>query len=247
MAKMESTLKNMLLSLGCITLVAAAALAGVYMLTLQKINTQKQEAEIAAQKSVLAGDENGTPIKVEVDGFGGKMVVMVGFSEDGKVLGYKVLEHSETPGLGDKAGMWFQNADKPKQNIVGRQATGQFTVSKDGGDVDAITAATISSRAFLKAVNQAYAEFMAQKGCAVEACSGTTPQVEGESCCQQKEECCKHHDGCCQKQDSCCKKQGMCCKKKCEHQQACCKEACSKERPCCKHHCMKQEKEANNE
>ena len=53
---------------------------------------------------------------------------------------------------------WFKNADKPGQNIIGRKG-GNLTVSKDGGDVDAITAATISSRAFLKAVNQAYAEF----------------------------------------------------------------------------------------
>ena len=53
---------------------------------------------------------------------------------------------------------WFKNADKPGQNIIGRKG-GNLTVSKDGGDVDAITAATITSRAFLKAVNQAYAEF----------------------------------------------------------------------------------------
>ena len=52
---------------------------------------------------------------------------------------------------------WFKNADKPGQNIIGRKA-GALRVSKDGGDVDAITAATITSRAFLKAVNQAYAE-----------------------------------------------------------------------------------------
>lgn len=153
----------MLLSLTCITLVAAAALAGIYMLTFETIEQQKAEAETQAKLSVLAGDENGTPILVETDGFGGKMKVMVGFAEDGTILGYKILEHSETPGLGDKAGAWFQNADKPGQNIIGRNASKELVVSKDGGDVDAITAATISSRAFLKAINMAYEEFCASK------------------------------------------------------------------------------------
>ena len=178
----------MLLSLTCITLVAAAALAGVYMLTKETIDKQKSDAEIAAQQAVLAGDENGTPIKVEVDGFGGKMIVMVGFAEDGTILGYKVLEHQETPGLGDKAGQWFQNADKPNQNVVGRKATGNFTVSKDGGDVDAITAATISSRAFLKALNEAYVKFQEEKGVNVEAWTNATQQIEQENTiCEEKE------------------------------------------------------------
>lgn len=181
MAKIVSSFKNMVLSLTVITLVASAALAGVYLLTESRIEQQKHEAELSAQKSVLAGDENGTAIKVEVDGFGGKMIVMVGFAQDGKILGYKILEHQETPGLGDKATWWFQNEEKPNQNILGRQATGQFSVSKDGGDVDAITAATISSRAFLKAINEAYAEFKAQQGETVEAFScATSVQAEPE-------------------------------------------------------------------
>ena len=187
MAKLKSSLTNMLLSLTCITLVAAAALAGVYMLTKETIDKQKSDAEIVAQQAVLAGDENGTPIKVEVDGFGGKMIVMVGFAEDGTILGYKVLEHQETPGLGDKAGQWFQNADKPGQNVVGRKATGNFTVSKDGGDVDAITAATISSRAFLKAVNEAYTKFQEAKGVTVETWTSATQQIEPENTiCEEK-------------------------------------------------------------
>ena len=73
-------------------------------------------------------------------------------------MGYEILAHQATPGLGSHVVHWFKNADKPGQNIIGRKA-GNLTVSKDGGDVDAITAATITSRAFLKAINQAYAEF----------------------------------------------------------------------------------------
>lgn len=176
MAKMQSSLKNMLLSLGLITMVAAVALAGIYRMTYDQIETQKAQAEEAARLSVLNGQE-GTPIKVAVDGFGGTMEVMVGFAADGTILGYKILQHQETPGLGDKAGAWFQNADKPGQCIVGRQATGEFTVSKDGGDVDAITAATISSRAFLKAINTAYAEWKST----VDANAGATAMVEDDA------------------------------------------------------------------
>ena len=174
MAKLVSSFKNMALSLTIITLVAAAALAGVYMLTQARIEQQKREAEESAKQAVLAGDPEGTAIKVSVDGFGGKMIVMVGFAQDGTILGYKILEHQETPGLGDKAEQWFRNADKPGQNVIGRQATGQFRVSKDGGDVDAITAATISSRAFLKALNEAYVEFKAQQDEEVEAWAGAS-------------------------------------------------------------------------
>ena len=77
---------------------------------------------------------------------------------EGNILGYEILEHQETPGLGSHMVHWFKNAEKPNQNIIGRKG-GNLQVSKDGGEIDAITAATISSRAFLKAVNQAYAEF----------------------------------------------------------------------------------------
>lgn len=179
MAKLVSSFKNMALSLTVITLVAAASLAGVFLLTQARIEQQKRDAETAAQQAVLNGDTEGTAIKVAVDGFGGKMVVMVGFAQDGTILGYKILEHQETPGLGDKAAWWFKQEDKPNQNVVGRKATGQFQVSKDGGDIDAITAATISSRAFLKSMNDAYVEFMAQQGEHVEAVAGASVMKSG--------------------------------------------------------------------
>ena len=157
MAKLESTFKNMVLSLVIISMVAAGALAGVYMLTLGNIEAQKKAKQEAAKLAVLAGHEDGFAVETAVDGFGGTFRVMVGFDQEGNILGYEILEHQETPGLGSHMEHWFKNADKPGQNIIGRKA-GALQVSKDGGDVDAITAATISSRAFLKAVNQAYAE-----------------------------------------------------------------------------------------
>ena len=156
MEKLQSSFKNMALSLTIIAMVAAAALAGVYILTLENINAQKRAKQEAAKLAVLNGRE-GVAVETSVDGFGGTIRVMVGFDAEGNILGYEILEHQETPGLGSHMVHWFKNADKPSQNIIGRKA-GALQVSKDGGDVDAITAATITSRAFLKAINQAYAE-----------------------------------------------------------------------------------------
>jgi electron transport complex protein RnfG len=177
MNKLESSFKNMVLSLVLICVVAAGALAGVYILTLDTINAQKAAKQEAAKLAVLDGRQDGEAIETSVDGFGGVIRMMVGFGADGTILGYEVLEHQETPGLGDHISEWFKNTGKPGQNIIGRKADGKFRVSKDGGDVDAITAATISSRAFLKGVNQAYAEF---RGHEVEAHTGASQiqQVE---------------------------------------------------------------------
>ena len=74
-------------------------------------------------------------------------------------MNYSVLQHAETPGLGAKMQDWF-STDKGNQSIIGRAISADgLKVKKDGGDVDAITAATISSRAFLDAVNRAYSAY----------------------------------------------------------------------------------------
>jgi len=177
----------MALSLTCITLVAAAALAGVYLLTQAQIEQQKREAQNAARIAVLAGHADGVAIEAQADGFGGVIRLMVGFDPEGRILGYEVLEQQETPGLGTHIVEWFKNESKPGQNIIGRQADGQFRVSKDGGNVDAITAATISSRAFLAAVNDAYAQFKALQNEQVEAWTGASI-MEEESEVEQQEE-----------------------------------------------------------
>jgi electron transport complex protein RnfG len=156
MEKLQSSFKNMVLSLVIISTVAAGLLAGVYLLTLSNIEAQKKAKQEAAKLAVLAGHEDGVAIETAVDGFGGQFRVMVGFDAEGNILGYEILEHQETPGLGSHMVHWFKNADKPGQNIIGRKA-GNLSVSKDGGDVDAITAATISSRAYCDAVNRAVA------------------------------------------------------------------------------------------
>ncbi len=90
-------------------------------------------------------------------GFSGLIVVMVGFNSEGVINGYSVLQHAETPGLGSKMPTWFSNEAKPGRCIIGKNPKDtKIKVSKDGGDIDAITAATISSRAFLDAINRAY-------------------------------------------------------------------------------------------
>ena len=86
----------------------------------------------------------------------------MGFDNEGKILGYTILKSSETPGLGAKAGVWFQK--NGKGNVIGMSPKDKpLTVTKDGGDVDAITASTITSRAFLKAINQAYTVYAKKK------------------------------------------------------------------------------------
>ena len=204
MAKLQSSFKNMLLSLTLIALVAAAALAGVYMLTKDPIAaamTEKQQSAIMQVLPEVEGDIRiaeaeqsngvtlykayvgeewiGTAVEASTEGnqnmpFGGTFRLMVGFNNVGDVVRYVVLEQAETPGLGALMSTWFCNPDKPKSNILGKNpANTEFSVSKDGGDIDAITASTITSRAFLEVVVKAY-NAIAQQPMPIEAVSGAT-------------------------------------------------------------------------
>ena len=105
------------------------------------------------------GKDLGAAVESTTGGFGGDLKVLVGFDPEGTILGYTLLEHAETPGLGAKADKWFQKGEKG--DIIGKTPAEPLTVSKDGGQVDAITASTITSRAFLLAVNNAYAAYKA--------------------------------------------------------------------------------------
>ena len=119
------------------------------------------------------GKELGAAVESTTMGFGGNLKVLVGFDPEGKILGYTLLEQTETPGLGAKADKWFQKGEKG--DIIGKDPSTPLTVSKDGGQVDAITASTITSRAFLLAVNNAY---NAYKTTPADAETGATEQVE---------------------------------------------------------------------
>ena len=203
MKKLESTWYNMACVLTGISLVAGVALASVNKMTkdtIQELNDMREQAAIAQVlgggdvkiekvDTVVVSDNNyivmnagqkGVAIKA-VDplnaSFGGDLVIMVGISSAGDVLGYNVLETHETPGLGAKAAQWFQKGEKG--DIIGRNLTeAELVVSKDGGDVDAITASTITSRAFLRAVNTAYKSYCQTQQDSIETdgVSGATQQ-----------------------------------------------------------------------
>ena len=110
----------------------------------------------------------GLAVESKAMGFGGELKVLVGFDAKGKIYNYSLLAHTETPGLGSKADKWFGAYDATKgekavthemskKSIIGMSpGEGELKVSKDGGQVDAITASTITSRAFLNAINKAY-------------------------------------------------------------------------------------------
>lgn len=124
------------------------------------------------------GNYLGAAVESTTTGFGGDLKVLVGFDEDGKISGYTILETSETPGLGAKADKWFQDANDGgkggKSCVIGLSPKdGDLKVSKDGGQVDAITASTITSRAFLKAINEAYQAYAKNN---TNANSGATKQ-----------------------------------------------------------------------
>lgn len=121
----------------------------------------KEQAFVVHHVNDAQGNALGAAVESTTMGFGGDLKVLVGFSGDDKILGYTVLQHAETPGLGAKADVWFKNEAAPASNIVGRvmDTAKPLTVSKDGGEINAITASTITSRAFLNAVNQAYSAY----------------------------------------------------------------------------------------
>ena len=192
MKKLESTLLNMVVVLVAVAVITSGLLAWVNHVTEEPIRMQDELALANGIKEVMGTDQltvtSDEEVKKEFDGkelvfvvhktadkqgkflgaavesttmgFGGELKVLVGFDAEGKVLGYTILQASETPGLGAKADKWFQ-ADG-KGSIIGKTAAQALTVNKDGGDIDAITASTITSRAFLKAVNQAYSVYAAK-------------------------------------------------------------------------------------
>lgn len=209
-AKKESTFLSMVLTLLIITVVAATALAFIYEITKGPIKQAQLAKQKAALLDVLPEFDNDpieAEIKVALSegdslqcypaykgnelsgvavranskkGYEGEIWIIAGFKPEGSIHNSLVLNHRETPGLGDKM-------EKEKSlNIIKKKDgsadtvwwTKQFQgmkpafaddelaepqnikVSKDGGEVDAITAATITSRAYCDALNRAYRAFI---------------------------------------------------------------------------------------
>lgn len=213
MNKLDSTLKNMALSLFFICAVMSAALASVYMFTKEPIaNSDKKAINDAIGLVVPAFDNNpadeaysvgfsetidgvvvtdtlecypaykdgklvGTAIKTYTNkGFSGFISVMVGITPEGAIFNTKVMDQKETPGLGTK-----MNDAKFHDQFNGKNPNEyNLAVIKDGGDVDAITAATISSRAFCDALNRAYNAFsVSSKTVAVSDSVNTNDTIQG--------------------------------------------------------------------
>ena len=185
---MKSTLFNMVAVLFTITLIASAGVGAVNMITEEPIAAAKAAATKAAVANVLpAFNENsvseqeidGLPIKVYTatsgeavvgyavesmtkSGFGGAIRMMVGFLPDGKIFNVNVLEQAETPGLGTKM---CDEGNALISSIKDKNAfTLEFKVKKDGGELDALTAATISSRAYYDAVARAKEAYLVASG-----------------------------------------------------------------------------------
>ena len=208
MKKLESSLTNMVLVLTLVAVIMGGILALVNHLTEGPIQQQKEKALADGIKAVMVcndlvvantdevtqnidgkeltytiyqiqdqqGQDLGAAVESTTMGFGGDLKVLVGFNAEGNILGYTLLEHAETPGLGAKADQWFQKGQKG--DIIGKSPAEPLIVSKDGGQVDAITASTITSRAFLKAINQAYNAYKATP--AADGSTGATEQVKSE-------------------------------------------------------------------
>ncbi len=174
-------MREILKLVGVLTLicvVCSALLAAVYDKTKGPIEKAAEARKVEAARKVLPA-EAPEPRRIERDdtvnfvvtdaqdrlvamavegrsprGYGGDVVLMVGIAADGRVLDFEVLSASETPGLGNKIA-----SEVFKKGIRGRPLRSDWRVLQDGGEIDAITAATISSRAALEAVRDAIARY----------------------------------------------------------------------------------------
>lgn len=112
-------------------------------------------------KATKGGEFIGAAVESSQNAFGGKMTILVGFDKEGNIIDYSLLHHAETPGLGSKAADWFKKG--AKGDITGMNpGAAPLRVKQDAGQIDAITASTITTRAFLVAVNNAYAAYSGQ-------------------------------------------------------------------------------------
>ena len=172
----ESVVKYVLrltLTLLLITSVVAAALAAVNSVTAPIIAQLKADKVQAAIEEVLPGggeavdftdntgwvsnvykSESGYAVEVTpTTGFNGAITMMVGIDTEGKVLGISVVSQTETAGLGAVCAAKTEAGQVFRGNFVG--LSGEVAVDKDGGEVDSITGATITSRAICDGVNAA--------------------------------------------------------------------------------------------
>lgn len=209
---MKSTLVNMTAVLFGITLVASTGVGVVNMITEEPIALAKEAATKSALTEVLPAFESTEEQTLTIDelpitvytarnggevagyavqtmtkqGFNGVVRLMVGFTPDGEVVNVNVLEQSETPGLGTKMadeGNVLLGSIQGQKLENKKLVDGKLAVKKDGGDVDALTAATISSRAYVDAVNRAWMAYksVAAGMAATDGASGATNPASAQT------------------------------------------------------------------
>ena len=198
----QSSFKNMVLCLFGVCIVCSTLLAVVYAVTAEPIRAAAEAKTNSAIAEVVPAFE-GTPVAdtVNVDGtdypyytvsdasgvvgyavissgsgFSGPVQVMVGFYTDGKIYNTSVLSQAETPGLGAKC-----TEPEFRDQFMGFDpAVRTLSVAKDGGDVNAITASTITSRAFCDALNKAVAVFNEISGSSIPVDVSSGASVSGD-------------------------------------------------------------------
>lgn len=166
---------ELVIVLSLVCAVAAFALAGVYEGTKDKIAEEIRKAELEAVDAVLPRSEKlpvkeikkvkwkdseikvyeakvdsqltGTAVAIEEKGFGGIIKVMMGVDPGEKISGVEIVSHKETPGLGAKVEM-----EEFRKQFTGKSLESKLTIKKDGGEVDQITGASISSKAVTRAI-----------------------------------------------------------------------------------------------
>ena len=164
-------LAGTLFLIAALVAVALAAVNGITAPAIAELNAQKTQEAISA---VLPGGfdseitdfadasgivskiyqgEGGYAVEVGPGGFDNTITMMVGIDNEGKVLGISVVSHTETAGLGAVAADATPKGVAFREQFVG--ASGTVGVTKDGGTMDAITGATITSRAICVGVNAA--------------------------------------------------------------------------------------------
>lgn len=183
MQKIKSTFLNMTVIMTAVAIISAAAVTYVYQLTLPAVTENLKKAEVEAISDIFGDEFDNNPIAEKTavpmkkgvkelniyplrkqdmiyaiavksytnKGFGGELEIMTGFYIDGTMAGYKVLNHKETPGLGSK----IMENEFMSQFIGLKIEGGKLKLRKDGGQIDGITSATISSKALIDAVNNA--------------------------------------------------------------------------------------------
>jgi len=182
MKPIKSTLFNMVAVLMIVAICSATAIGYVYKITKAPIEEAKNGDVLNAikelvgifdnnpfeEKTAISGShvelyparENGAITSVAIkasdnEGFGGKIELIVGILMDGTITGYKVIQQNETPGLGSKV-----TEPQFSNQFVGKNAyTDNLDLKKDGGEIDAVTGATISSHAVVNAVKSAVAAY----------------------------------------------------------------------------------------